>query len=138
MTKRRSKDMKGDPRDLVWWWDQPPSINDESWAQLLALANPKLSPDCAAAKDARRRAELAVQVLLRGQQVLLRGQQETFILAEKAEDGISFLAKLEAVTFWTQVTFPEKEMELDALKETVRNITILIDFTRMVCFAHWV
>ena len=130
--------MKGDPRDLVWWWDQPPSINDESWAQLLALANPKLSPDCAAAKDARRRAELAVQVLLRGQQGLLRGQQETFILAEKAEDGISFLAKLEAVTFWTQVTFPEKEMELDALKETVRNITILIDFTRMVCFAHWV
>ena len=94
MTKRRSKDVKGDARDLVWWWDQPPSINDELWAQLLALANPKLSPDCAAAKDARRRAELAVQVLL-------RGQQETFNLAEKAEDGISFLAKLEAVTFRT-------------------------------------
>src|SRR5215208_5499041 len=109
MTKRRSKDMKGDARDLVWWWDQPPSINDESWAQLLALANPKLSPDCAAAKDARRRAELGVQLLLR---------QKSYNYEREAQDGYSFLETLDAATFSVQIASRERELNLGFLKKT--------------------
>src|SRR5215203_3094545 len=114
-------------REWLGWWEQPPSISDESWAQLLALASPDLSPDCPAAKDGRRRAELALRVFL-PQHYPEPCSSTSQLLKKGARDGRRFLAALEDAMFFTAVSFSDDELKPAALRKTIRKILDLIGF----------